>query len=136
MDPDFWLSHINLGRAYTQDGLHAKALAEFRKASEASPGNTEVLSFLGFARAAANQREDALELLDELVASSQRVHVPPYHFAILHAGLGNSDQAFAWLEQAYEKHAVDLFTLKVEPMFDCLRSDPRFTNLLRRIGLE
>ena len=74
--------------------------------------------------------------LDELVASAQRVHVPPYHFAILHAGLGDSDQAFAWLEQAYEKHAVDLFTLKVEPMFDCLRSDPRFTNLLRRIGLE
>jgi DNA-binding SARP family transcriptional activator/TolB-like protein len=135
MDSNFWLSHINLGRAYTQKGLHAEAVNELRKASQISPNNTEVLSFLGFAYAAAGQRALALETLRELNEQSQQSHVPPYHLAIVHAGVGEKEQAFAWLERAFDKHSVDLFTLKVEPMFDCLRADPRFTDLLRRVGL-
>ena len=136
MDPGFWLSHINLGRSYCQAGKHSEAVAELRHAIEVSPGNTEVLSFLGFALAAAGQRDEALQLLDELREQSQQSYVPPYHFAILHAGVGDKDQAFEWLEQAFEKHAVDLFTLKVEPMFDSLRSDERFSDLLHRTGLS
>jgi DNA-binding SARP family transcriptional activator len=136
MDSNFWLSHINLGRAYTQKGLHAEAINELRKAIQISPGNTEVLSFLGFAYAAGGQREMALETLRELNKQSKRNHVPPYHLAIVHAGLGEKDQALMWLERAFEKHAVDLFTLKVEPMFDCLRAHPRFTDLVRRVRLN
>jgi DNA-binding SARP family transcriptional activator/Flp pilus assembly protein TadD len=135
MDANFWLSHINLGRAYTQKGMHAEAIGELRKASELSAGNTEVLSFLGFTYAAAGERGAALETLRELNGLSERGYVPPYHLAIVHAGLGERDQAFRWLERAFEKHAIDLFTLKVEPMFDGLRPDPRFTDLLRRVGL-
>jgi tetratricopeptide (TPR) repeat protein len=136
MDSNFWLSHINLGRAYTQKGLHAEAINELRKASQISPGNTEVLSFLGFAYAAAGQRDMALKILRELNKQSKRSHVPPYHLAIVHAGLGEKDQAFVWLERSFEKHAVDLFTLKVEPMFDCLRMDLRFADLVRRVRLD
>ncbi|MBA3767808.1 MAG: tetratricopeptide repeat protein, partial [Acidobacteria bacterium] len=135
MDPNFWLSHINLGKSYTQLGIHADAISELKKAVEFSLGNTEALSFLGFAYAAAGQGEDALRTLHELDERSKRGYVPPYHLAIVHAGLGQKDQAFGWLEQAFEKHAVDLFTLKVEPMFDSLRSDERFEDLLRRVGL-
>jgi tetratricopeptide (TPR) repeat protein len=136
MDPNFWLSHINLGRSYTQKKLHAEALSELRKAHEVSPGDTEVLSFLGFANTAAGRSNEALAILDELLAHAKQGHVPPYHFAILYAGLGDKDQAFARLEEAFERHAVDLFTLKVEPMFDSLREDARFTDLLRRVGLN
>ncbi|HKG21654.1 MAG TPA: BTAD domain-containing putative transcriptional regulator [Blastocatellia bacterium] len=136
MDASFWLSHINLGRSYTQEGRHAEAVEELRKASKLSAGNTEVLSFLGFAYAAAGERAAALKALGELVERSRRSHVPPYHFAILQAGLGEKDQALAWLERAFEKHSVDLFTLKVEPMFDGLRSDPRFQDLVRRLDLD
>ena len=135
MDANFWLSRINLGRACTQKGLHAEAIVELRQALQISPGNTEVLSFLGFAYAAAGRSDLALKTLRELNKQSQRGHVPPYHLAIVHAGLGEKDQAFRWLEQAFAKHAVDLFTLKVEPMFDCLRADPRFADLLRRVRL-
>jgi DNA-binding SARP family transcriptional activator/TolB-like protein/Tfp pilus assembly protein PilF len=135
MDPNFWLSHINLGRSYTQAGLHAEAIGELQKAREVSPGNTEVLAFLGFAYAAAGDSHDALKVLEYLNEQSKRMYVPPYHFAIVDAGLGRKNQAFSWLEQAFERHAVDLFTLKVEPMFDSLRSDPRFTDLLRRVRL-
>src|SRR5207247_1378777 len=63
MDPDFWLSHINLGRSYTQKGMHAAAIAELRKASELSVVNTESLSFLGFAYAAAGKIDEALKML-------------------------------------------------------------------------
>ncbi|HET8674206.1 MAG TPA: tetratricopeptide repeat protein, partial [Blastocatellia bacterium] len=135
MDSTFWLSHINMGRSYTQLGMHAEAISELERAREVSLGNTEVLSFLGFAHAAAGKRDEALKTLLELDEQSKHSYVPPYHFAIVHAGLGQKDQAFEWLERAFEKHAVDLFTLKVEPMFDGLRSDPRFQDLLRRIGL-
>ena len=133
MDPHFWLSHINLGRSFTQKGMHAEALGELLKANEASPDNSEVLSFLGFAYAAANQREEAIKILDQLRERSKLHHVPPYHFAILYAGLGDKDTVFEWLERAFERHAVDLFTLKVEPMFDILRDDERFADLLRRV---
>jgi len=135
MDSNFWLSHINLGRSYTQKGMHAEAIDKLRQARELSVGNTEVLSFLGFAYAAAGKRDEALKTLRELDEQSKRNHVPPYHFAIVHAGLGEKDRAFEWLEHAFENRAVGLFTLKVEPMFDGLRSDPRFEDLLRRVGL-
>ncbi|MFL6208703.1 MAG: BTAD domain-containing putative transcriptional regulator [Pyrinomonadaceae bacterium] len=135
MDANFWLSHINIGRAYTQKRMYAEAISELQKARELSVGNTEVLSFLGFAYAAAGRKDEALKTLRELAEQAQRGYVPPYHLAIVHAGLGANEQAFVWLERAFEKHAVDLFTLKVEPMFDRLRADPRFTDLVRRVGL-
>jgi DNA-binding SARP family transcriptional activator len=135
MDANFWLSHINLGRTYTQKGMSAEAINELLQARELSAGNTEVLSFLGFAYAAAGQRNEALKTLHELNELSKLRHVPPYHFAIVHTGLEEKDQAFHWLKRAFEKHAVDLFTLKVEPMFDQLHSDPRYTDLLQRVGL-
>jgi TolB-like protein/Tfp pilus assembly protein PilF len=136
MDSTFWLSHINLGRSYTQVGLHAEAIDELQKALELSAGNTEVLSFLGFAYTAAGRRDEAIKVLFELDQESRSRHVPPYHLAVVHAGLGDNDRAFEWLEHSFEKHAVDLFTLKVEPMFDGLRSDNRFEDLLFRVGLS
>jgi len=135
MDAKFWLSYLNLGRSYTQKGMHAEAIDVLRKACELSKSNTEALSFLAFTHAAAGNRDKALKILRDLDEQSERAYVPPYHIAIVHAGLGEKDEAFAWLEHAFAKHAVDLFTLKVEPMFDELRSDSRFTDLLHRVGL-
>lgn len=99
-------------------------------------GNTEALSFLGFAYAAAGRKDNALETLRELAEQAKRGYVPPYHLAVIHAGLGEKDLAFEWLERSFEKHAVDLFTLRVEPMFDGLRDDARYQDLLRGVGLE
>ena len=135
MDANFWLSHINLGRTYTQKGMHAQAIAALSRACELSPDNTEALSFLAFAHAAAGERAEALAILRDLDERARHAHIPPYHFAVVHAGLGEQGRAFEWLERAYDRHAVDLFTLKVEPMFDRLRPDPRFADLVRRVGL-
>jgi hypothetical protein len=116
-------------------GMRAKAVGELQKACELSVGNTEALAFLAFAHAAAGAKGDALKILRDLMEQSKHARVPPYHLAIVHAGLGENDRAFEWLERAFERHAVDLFTLKVEPMLDGLRSDPRFATLVRRVGL-
>ena len=136
MDPTFWLSHLNIGRSLTQQGQHDEAIAELGRALKLLPDNTEVLAFLAFAYAAADRRDEAQAQLDQLVKRSKRQHVPPYHLAIINAGLRDNDQAFYCLERAFEKRAVDLFTLKVEPMFDSLRDDPRFDDLLAGIGFE
>ena len=135
MDSNFWLSYINLGRTYTQKGMHAEAVVALRKACELSVGNTEALSFLAFTYAAAGERGEARKILRGLNEQSKRARVPPYHIAVVHAGLGEKGRAFEWLERAYERHAVDLFTLKVEPMLDGLRPDPRFAGLVGRVGL-
>ena len=135
MDSNFWLSHINLGRSYTQIGKHSDAIEELQKARELSKGSTEAISFLGFAYAAAGDRTHAMEMLRELDEQSKRSYVPPYHLAVLHTGVGKKDLAFESLECSYDNHAVDLFTLKVEPMFDSLRNDSRYRDLLDRIGL-
>ncbi|HYV05849.1 MAG TPA: tetratricopeptide repeat protein, partial [Blastocatellia bacterium] len=136
MDSSFWLSHINLGRSHTQKAMHREAILELEKACELSPGSTEAAAFLSFAYAAGGRRDEAIRMLRVLDQQAERNHVPPYHYAIAHAGLGDTDRAFDWLERAFEKHSVDLFTLKVEPMLDGLRRDKRFENLLRRVGLD
>jgi TolB-like protein/Flp pilus assembly protein TadD len=136
MDPTFWLSHLNLGRSFTQTGQHDRAIAELQKALKLLPGNTEALAFLAFAYGAADMHDKAQEQLDHLLRKSEREHVPPYHLAIISAGLRDNDQAIRWLNTAYEKRAVDLFTLNVEPMFDALRGDSRFGGLLTKIGFS
>lgn len=135
MDPSFWLAHINLGRSYIQLRRYAEAIAELRTANEALPGNTEALAFLGFAHAAAEERSEAMNILDKLSEISNLRRVPQYHFALVNAGLGEVDLAFDHLERAYEDHAVDFFTLNVEPMLDSLRPSPVFADLVRRVGL-
>jgi TolB-like protein/Flp pilus assembly protein TadD len=135
MDEEFWLSHINLGRSYSRKGLHGDAINELKRACELSVGNTEATSFLGFAYAAAGERDRASEIVSNLTERAKTDYVPPYHFAILWAGLGQIDRAFEWLERCFDSHAVDLFTLKVEPMFDVLRGDARFGQLIARVGL-
>jgi serine/threonine-protein kinase len=136
MDSGFWLSHINLGRSHTQKGMHAEAIVDLEKACELSSASTEAVALLSFAFAAAGKRDGALKMLEALYQQAERGPVPPYHYAIAHTGLGDTDRAFEWLERAFQKHAVDLFTLKVDPMLDGLRSDPRFETLLRRVGLN
>jgi len=74
----------------------------------------------------------ALEKVEQL---NRRQSVDPAAFALAHVGMGNKDQAFAWLQRAYLRHSNILTTLKVEPGFDSLRSDPRFQEMMRRVGL-
>jgi tetratricopeptide (TPR) repeat protein len=100
-----------------------------------SGGNVRHIATLGHAYAVAGKRDEALKILDELQRPAAQKYVSPFFVALIYAGLGEKDQAFAWLEKAYQERHPYMILIKVEPVFQSLHSDPRFADLTRRIGL-
>jgi eukaryotic-like serine/threonine-protein kinase len=136
IDSNFGHAHRLLGEAYRQKVMFEDAIVEMQKAVTLSgTGRVYYLGQLGNVYAVSGKRNEALRIIDELMELSQRRYVSPSSFAIVYIGLGDKDQAFAWLEKAYEERSTFLTEFKVEPMFDSLRSDPRFQDLLRRVNL-
>ena len=151
------LPHWYLGMAYEQQRDYQNAIAEFQIAyvlsggSPAPPssmayayalardavsgGNPVYLSSLGHAYAVLGNVLEARRVLGELDELSERRYVSPYEKAIVHVGLGETEEAFEWLEKAYGERAGWLVYLPVEPRLDRLRSDQRFSDLVRRVGL-
>jgi TolB-like protein/DNA-binding winged helix-turn-helix (wHTH) protein/Tfp pilus assembly protein PilF len=129
--PALW----NLGYALIANGQPEKAIPVLEKAVSLSdrPG---VIGVLIRAYAHAGRRADALRLLAELKRRKQAGYVPAGAFVNAYLGLGENDQALAWLEQAYTEHSNLLQSIKVHPFFDPIRQDPRFKGLVRRIGLD
>jgi hypothetical protein len=94
------------------------------------------VSSLAHAYAIAGRRSEAEMLLRQLNERAQNTYVPSFHIAIIYAGLGQKDQALVWLEKGYQERSTWMVWLKVDPRLDVLRSDPRFQDLLRRLGLS
>ncbi len=138
MDPNFAVARFALGLALEQIGRHDEAAGEFQEAISLSGGNPIYLSALGHASAVAGNRDGAQKILSELTALSEQRFVSPYSIAIVCAGLGENDQAFAWLQSACAERSVWLghLHLGVDPRLDRLHSDPRFTTLLNQMHLE
>jgi tetratricopeptide (TPR) repeat protein len=135
LDPDFALAHWRLGEAFKQAGMYDEAIAEIQEAARLSGRSPRMVARLGHAYAIAGRKQEALEALHELNGMSERQYVSPYEIAIIYAGLGERDLVFEWLERAYEDRSSWLTFLKVEPSFDKLHSDPRFVDLVKRVGL-
>ena len=135
IDPNFAHAHFHLGMSYLRKEAFANAIAEFQKAVSLSPNVTDYKGGLGYAYAVAGERAEARKLLEELKARSKQSYVPWFYIAGIYAGLGEKDQAITNLEKAYEQHEQGLAVMKREPMFDPLRSDARFQELLRRMNL-
>ena len=115
--------------------MHQEAILELHKASVLSGEDHAKLAALGHAYAFSGRRAEATKILEKLEEMSKRSYVPPYDFALIFAGLGEKDKAFEWLQKAYEDRSAYLVYLNVEPIWDSLRSDPRFTDLLQRMRL-
>jgi serine/threonine-protein kinase len=135
MYPDYLVAHRRLGIAYGEKGMFNEAEADFEKALSLFENDTETMSAMGYVYAAAGRVEDARKMLDRINAVAKESYVSPYSLARIHVGLGEIDEAFEWLEKAYQERHGILTYLKVEAAFDRLRPDPRFADLLRRIGL-
>lgn len=135
MDPTFVPAHLVLGQGYEQKSMPKKAVDELKKAVSLSGGSSVYVSSLAHAYAIAGRRREAEMLLRQLNERAQHTYVAPFHIAIIYAGLGQKDQALAWLEKGYQERCAGMVWLKVDPRLDVLRSDPRFQDLLRRIGL-
>ena len=137
LNPHFAPAHQTLGWAYLHSGKREEAIREFQKALQLSgTDDTEFLLDLGFAYATAGNREEARRILAKLKKLHERGLVPSGSIAILYGALGEFNEAFAWLEKAYEERDPQLTYLKVPGRrFEPLRHDPRFQQLVHRIGL-
>jgi len=135
LDPNFFSAHLELGYAYLSKSMYSEGTAEFEKVLAMSRGNAG-LPDLGYAYAVAGSRTEAGKVLDRLNTRSKQKYVSPVDWAIIYTGLGEKNKAFQWLEKGYEDRSLTAWSIKVEPVFDPLRSDPRFQDLLRRMNLQ
>lgn len=135
MDPNFAVARGYLGQAYLAKGEYEKALSELQQALALSGNETSFKAELGNAYALAGKKTESLGILRELLQLSAQQYVSPYSIALVYVGLDDRDQAFHWLDKAYEERSVRLINIAVHPRFLALRSDPRFAALVRRIGL-
>lgn len=136
MDPNFARVHLRLGLAYMQKAMHREATTEYEKSLNLAGSDPYVMSLLGYAKAVSEHREEAVKVLTQLREMEKQRYVPPYSIALIYVGLGQKDEAFQWLENAFTDHSGAMIYLKVEPMLDSLRSDPRFADLLKRMHLN
>src|SRR5262245_55554354 len=134
MDQNDYQAHWFLGHTYAASGRFDEAIAASEKAAALSrtPG---ALGFLGMCYGLVGRKAEANKILNELLELSRRRYVTPPALANVYIGLGDKDQAFLWLEKAYQDRSNYLAYLKVFPGCDSLRSDPRIDDLLRRMGL-
>jgi TolB-like protein/DNA-binding winged helix-turn-helix (wHTH) protein len=134
-NPKEWLGHYFLATAYEGKGRRAEAIPEYQKAIAMSSDAQEAVAALGHAYAATGRRAEAENILHDLEQRAKREYVSPYRIATVHAGLGDKDQAFVFLEKAYAEKSWDLPSeLQSDLRIDNLRSDPRFQDLSRRLS--
>jgi tetratricopeptide (TPR) repeat protein len=131
--PELDLVHQQLGHAYLQKGMSREAIASFRHAAELT--GVRDRAHLAYAHAVTGARAEAEGIVLALLDPAEYRDVLPFHLALAYAGLGDVDAAFRWLERGYDERASFMDGVRITPAFDVLRSDPRWTQLLRRMRL-
>lgn len=134
LNPNYLLAVCFLAEAYVQQGDFARAIATVERLKQFA-NDPLMLPIVGYVYAKCGERDKALTILKEFEQHANQEYVPALNFAQVYAGLGDTEQALAWLEQACTERSVWMTVLKVDTKFDLLRSDPRFQDILRRVGL-
>jgi TolB-like protein/Tfp pilus assembly protein PilF len=135
LDSNFTVAHVMLGIAYLHKGMPERAVAEAQKALAASGTRPDVIALYGYTMARAGRKHEALETLAELRRLASPRAPSPFLMALVYVGVEDKDRAFEWLEKAFEARSWELPVLRMNPIFDPLRSDPRFSALVGRLGL-
>ena len=136
MYPDYLIAHRRLGMSYGERGMYEEADVEFKKALALSADDSETMSARAYAYAGAGRIDDARKILDRLNELAKESYVSPYSLARVYIGLDEIDKAFDCLEETYQQRHGILTYLKVEPIFDRLRSDSRYRDLLHKMKLS
>jgi len=131
LDPNFAVAHMIIGLSYVEEKNYQQGISELQKATD----NPDSEALLAYAYAVAGKRTEALAILADLEKLSRRKYVASFPIAPVYAALGDRNNAFKQLEKAYAERSWAMGMLKVNPVFDSLRSDPRFSELLRRMKL-
>jgi len=135
MFPDFWLPHMVAGMCYYIRAQYADAIREYSKALVMNPDGTFPQAGVAMSLAKSGQRAEALRALDQLQAMKSRTYVSPGYVALVYMALGDRDAEFVWLNKGYEDRAEWLLWLPVDPLFDGQRDDPRYKELVRKVGI-
>jgi tetratricopeptide (TPR) repeat protein len=137
LDPNSFLAHAQLGQTYIMKSMYREAITHFEKAV-ALTGEKEagMLCGLGYAYAVSGKQKEARQILNRLINRSKKEYIPPCYIAGIYVGLGDSDRAFEWLEKAYSDRSEWLPYLNIEHMFEPIRDDPRFGELVEKVGLN
>jgi tetratricopeptide (TPR) repeat protein len=134
LDLNYPVANAVMGQAYAAKGMYPEALQEFENFRTLSQNSAWSVALSGYAQAVLGERTAALESIEKLSAASKQRYTPAFYFALVYAGLGDKDQAFSSLNKAYEERFTRLAYLQQEAFWDPLRSDQRFSDMLRRIG--
>jgi Tfp pilus assembly protein PilF len=134
LDKNWYLAHMILCQVYQAKGQLGEAVGECQRARELND-DPYVLAFLARAYAASAKTDEAMKVLGQMNEIAKQRYLPAYGFAIAYGGLGDKDRAFQWLERSLQDRAWDITYLKVDPLMNNVHSDPRFADLVRRVGL-
>jgi eukaryotic-like serine/threonine-protein kinase len=135
MAPDLFLVYVVLAQSYAGKGMYREAMAELDKAPAMCRNIPAVAGLRGYVHGLMGNRSEALQIVEQLKAISKQGYVPAFYIALVYAGLGDNDQAFAWLEKSIEERFVRLAYFAREPLWDPIRSDSRFAEIVRRVGI-
>ena len=137
LDPNFPGAHLDLGYVYAREGKHDDAIRELQQVRLlVGPDHPYGLGILGYVYAKAGKKDEAMRVLDRLFAFSKQGFILASQAAMVYVGLGDKDKAFEWLGRAFEEHDQPLGFIKTAFVWDSLRSDPRYTALLKKMRLE
>jgi eukaryotic-like serine/threonine-protein kinase len=134
LEPNYWVSHVLLGRCYEQKGRLPEAVQQFQKATEIESSIPEVQAALGHGYALSGRKAEALKIIHDLQGRSAKEFVPSYSIATVYVGLGMKEEALTNIEKSFNEGSFYMIHLKVDPMLDSLRSERRFTDIVRRVG--
>ena len=134
LDPNYWTAHSWLGLAYLKQGRNDDALAELQKGVELSRQSNRAIAFLGYAKAVTGNRAEALAIVKELEEKFAKREATIMNIAMVYAGLGDKNQAFAWLEKNLESRSGESARIRWYPPFESLRGDARYQSLIRQMG--
>ncbi len=136
MNPNFWVSYFGMGVCYAFKGMFEEAFRAFEKALSFSGRNDEVLGALGWAYGMARKKGEARKILTELKELSKKRYVTPFAIALVYLGLDDKKQTLDWMEKGVEERSGDSVSFNVNPVWDGVRSEPRFVALVKKVGLE
>ena len=136
MDPSFVPAHFSLGAVYENQGASQQAIDEYKKVIELRPADPAALSALGYIYARSGQKDEARKVLSQLTEVSKQHYVSSFEFATIYAGLGDSDSSMLWLERSYGQRESQMPFLQSDERFNSLHSDPRYQNLVHRLGFS
>jgi eukaryotic-like serine/threonine-protein kinase len=135
MEPHY-IAHVELGRVYENRKMYDAAFAKFAKARELSQDSPESLASLAHCYAVSGAIDEAQKLVQELTQMSEQRYVSPYDLALIHGGLSQKEECFAWLNRAYEIHDGWMIYITVDPRWQSMRGDPGFIEIVRQVGLS